>query len=81
MDSKLTLKLDTEVIARAKQYAKRKKISLSRLIESYLDAISSDEVEVTKTTPLVERLSGVIDLPEDFDYRSERDDSIEKKHT
>lgn len=32
MDSKLTLKLDTTVIKRAKEYASNKKVSLSRLV-------------------------------------------------
>ena len=81
MDTKLTLKLNSEVIFRAKQYAKRKKISLSRLIESYLDAISSEEIRTPQTSPLVEGLSGVIELEEEFDYRKERGDYLEAKHS
>lgn len=80
MDSKLTLKLDAEVISRAKQYAKKRNTSLSRLIESYLDAISSDKPGAIKTTPLVAGLSGVIKLAEDFDYRKERGNHLERKH-
>ena len=38
MDTKLTLKLDQEIIEKAKQYASEKKLSLSRLIENYLDS-------------------------------------------
>ncbi len=80
MNSKLTLKLDAEVISRAKQYAKKRNISLSRLIETYLDTISSDKPGAIKTTPLVEGLSGVIKLAEDFDYRKERGNQLERKH-
>jgi hypothetical protein len=36
MDSKLTLKLDNSIIEQAKNYAKDKNTSLSKLIESYL---------------------------------------------
>jgi hypothetical protein len=36
MNSKLTLKLNSEVIARAKSYAKKRNTSLSKMIESYL---------------------------------------------
>ena len=43
MDSKLTLKLDENVIERAKKYASNKKVSLSRLIENYLDSITSQQ--------------------------------------
>jgi len=34
MDSKLTLKLNQQVIEKAKEYASSKKMSLSRLIEA-----------------------------------------------
>lgn len=37
MDSKLTLKLNREVIEKAKQYAPNKKLSLSRLVEAYFN--------------------------------------------
>ena len=40
MDSKLTLKLNESVIERAKQYASSKRLSLSRLIENYLNSLT-----------------------------------------
>ncbi len=43
MDTKLTLKLNQEVIEKAKQYASDKKLSLSRLIENYLKSLTSDK--------------------------------------
>lgn len=64
MDSKLTLKLDQSVIAKAKIYAKAKKISVSKLIENYLHHITerpSDKKE--EITPTVKSLSGIIKLP------------------
>ena len=78
MNAKLTLKLNAAVISRAKDYAKRRKTSLSKLVESYLDAITGEEEEVL-ITPLVKRLSGVLELPEDFDYRKERMEELQKK--
>ena len=81
METKLTLRLNDRVIDRAKIYAKKQRISLSKMIESYLDSLTrekSDENE-TDITPLIESLSGVIDLPADFDYKKEyRDYLIEK---
>ena len=64
MDSKLTLKLEKEVIEKAKFYAKSQHTSLSRLIENYLMTITSEE-DQESITPLVKSLSGIIDLPED----------------
>jgi len=60
MDSKLTLKLNESVIERAKQYAKENNISLSRMIESYLQAVTLKKRNNVKISPLVESLTGVI---------------------
>jgi predicted HicB family RNase H-like nuclease len=49
MDTKLTLKLDQDVIEKAKQYAKSKSISLSVLIENYLQKITSEEKSKRKS--------------------------------
>ena len=43
MLTKLTLTVDREVVVRAKQYAKRKHRSVSRIIEDYLRVITMDE--------------------------------------
>jgi hypothetical protein len=43
MDAKLTLKLNDNVIERAKIYARSHKISLSKMIESYLDSITKQK--------------------------------------
>jgi predicted HicB family RNase H-like nuclease len=66
MDTKLTLRLNDSVIERAKVYARNHNISLSKMIESYLDSLTKQNEEEKKEasiTPLVESLSGVIDLP------------------
>lgn len=83
MDTKLTLRLDEHVIERAKDYARNQNISLSKLIESYLDSVTSkDKTKNNQTiTPLVESLSGVIELPADFDYKTEYRNHIENKYS
>lgn len=43
MDVKLTLKLDKQVIEKAKAYASSNKMSLSRMIESYLKSLVEKE--------------------------------------
>jgi len=69
MDTKLTLKLNGVVIEQAKTYAKKKNTSLSKLIESYLGLLI-DPNDNQEVTPLVKSLSGVIDLPKDFDNKT-----------
>ncbi len=70
MDTKLTLKLDNSIIEQAKNYAKKKNTSLSKLIESYLGLLV-DPKDTQEVTPLVKSLSGVVNLPKDFDYKKD----------
>jgi len=69
MDKKLTLSLDKSIIESAKDYAKSNNISLSKLIESYLTALTKRKRNATEITPLVESLSGVIELDKDIDVK------------
>jgi macrodomain Ter protein organizer (MatP/YcbG family) len=81
MDTKLTIKLDSDVISRAKRYAQNRKTSLSRLIESYLDSVTKKESDDIEITPLVKSLSGIISLPNDYDYKKDRTDYLIKKYS
>lgn len=80
MDTKLTLKLNSNIIEQAKNYAKKKNTSLSKLIESYLGLLV-DPAEKQEVTPLVKSLSGVIDLPEDFDHKENYRKHIVNKYS
>lgn len=62
MDVKLTLKLDEDIIKKAKTFAAQNNTSLSRLIENYLLQITSESTSNTKITTLVKSLSGIIDV-------------------
>ena len=80
MDSKLTLKLDSEVIHRAKLYAKDRNVSLSKLIENYLLALTEPTVKNVQISPFVESLAGVIDL-NDVSEKKESVDYLSKKYS
>jgi hypothetical protein len=81
MDTKLTLKLNQEIIERAKHYASEKKLSSSRLIENYLNSLTSektnDEIQISD---FVKSMSSEIKLPADFDYKKERANYLEQKY-
>lgn len=81
MDTKLTLKLNQEIIEKAKKYATDKKLSLSRLIENYLNSLTSDSKSSDlEISPFVKSLSTGVQIPEQFDYKKDRGDYLEKKH-
>jgi len=69
MDKKLTLSLKGTVIEKAKAYAKSQDTSLSKLIESYLATLTKTKNNESNITSLVQSLSGVITLEEDFDVK------------
>lgn len=83
MDSKLTLKLNENVIERAKTYASNKKVSLSRLIENYLDSITREQSDDFEISPFVKSISSGKSVPADLDWKTLRNDymnDLDKKH-
>ncbi len=80
MDTKLTLKLNEEIIEKAKEYAKSKKTSLSVLIENYLQKLTNNKKSKNTITPLVKSLSGVISLPEDYNDKKDYTDYLTNKY-
>lgn len=80
MDKKLTLSLNEIVIENAKNYAKTNNISISKLVETYLKSITAKQENNIEITPLVQSISGVITLPNDFDVKEEYTDFLMKKY-
>lgn len=78
----MTLRPNGSVIERAKLYARSNGISLSKMIESYIDSLTKEKKDENKITitPLVESLSGVINMPLDLDYKKEYSDYIIEKY-
>ena len=79
MDTKLTLKLDKQIIEKAKKYAKEKKISLSKIIEAYLKSITKEGDQSIEITPYVESISGVINL-KGTDHKKDYSDYLNEKY-
>jgi len=83
MDHKLTLKLDNRVVERAKNYARKKNTSLSKLIESYLDFLTTDHgsEKNQEVTPLVKSISGVLDPDGSLDYKASYKKHLTRKYS
>ena len=80
MTTKLTLTVESQIIERAKKYAKGTGKSLSEIVESYLDEISSAETAEGCVSPKLKKLIGAVRLPADFDEEKEKRAYLEKKH-
>ena len=85
MDSKLTLKLNKEVVDKAKAYASSRKKSLSRMIESYLKSVidtapSEREEKDIEITSYVKSIKTGVSVPEDLNYKEEYANNLLRKH-
>jgi len=82
METKLTLSMDAEVIKRAKEFAKKNQTSLSQLIENYFSNLTMKEKKDGKEeiSASVKSLSGILQLPQNFDYKKDREQYIQEKY-
>ena len=80
MITKLTLTIEDKVVHSAKKYAHRKGKSLSHLVENYFKSISAKECGAPIVSAKVSSLKGVLQLPDDFNYKTEWGKSISAKY-
>ena len=81
MNTKLTLSLNKDIIQQAKDYAKEHNISLSLLIENYLQKIIAEyKVDTSKKGSIVNELSGIIKLNSDDDSKDDYIDYLTEKY-
>lgn len=81
MDSKLTLKLDRDVIENAKKYASNKKLSLSRIIENYLQSLTEgSNVDDFEISPFVKSISTGKSVPLDIELKKEYQEYLNDKY-
>jgi hypothetical protein len=68
--SKLTLSVDTNVVVRAKRYADRQGISISKMVGTYLAAVSgSVDTPGLESAPTLTALRGILKHADIEDYR------------
>ena len=81
MNTKLTLNLNAEIIHEAKTYAKSHQVSLSKLIENYLNSLISEESnDEDQISDFVKSMSTKTKIPSDFDAQKGRLTQLEKKY-
>ena len=81
MDTKLTLKLDKRVIEKAKKYASDKKISLSGIIEAYLQSLTSENENTDfEISPFVKSIATGVEIPAELEYKKDYADHLMEKY-
>lgn len=67
--AKLTLSVDHRVVARARQYAKVRGVSVSRMVEAYLAAVADPPSRVSGAAPILGSVRGVLKHADIDEYR------------
>jgi hypothetical protein len=67
--AKLTLSVDDRVVLRAKQYAKRRGVSVSKMVEAYLGAVAEPPSTVTGAAPILRSVRGTLKSADVDEYR------------
>jgi hypothetical protein len=68
--AKLTLNVDERVVSRAKQYAKRRGVSVSQMVEAYLAAVTNPPSRATGGTPILRSVRGILKDGDINEYRT-----------
>ncbi|MCH8524654.1 MAG: DUF6364 family protein [Balneolales bacterium] len=75
MDTKLTLKLDKDVIEKAKVYASSQNRSLSGIVESYLRTLTESNIDASiaqeDISPFVMSMKTGVQIPATLDEKEE----------
>ena len=81
MNTKLTLSVDQDLIQKAKEYAKRRGTSISKMVEEYFLVLTSEKGSATKpnSDSPVDKLLGIVNEP-DLDYDQIRLEALKKKY-
>jgi hypothetical protein len=80
MQAKLTLSIDNDVIALAKEYARQQHRSLSNMVESYLKMVARNDTATEDVSPIVASLMGVVSMDVKDKGRDEIAAYLEEKH-
>lgn len=68
----ITIDLNDALVQQAEQYARQHGQSLTALVENYLRQVVQEPAQ--SLAPAVQELYGILSLPADFDYKTQRDE-------
>ncbi len=77
MQTKLTLRMDKDIVEQAKEFSRQTGKSLSKIVSDYLSALVQKEQEEEELTPLVKSLYGIaegadVDIEDYHKYLEEK---------
>ena len=84
MTTKLTLSVDSSVIAKARRISKHRRTSVSALFSNYISSLEEEIPEEDDYPPLTKRVlelgAKIPQVPKNWDYRDELSDTLSQKY-
>lgn len=82
MEAKLHLQIDSEILLKAQEYARKRGTSISSLVEAYLKSLSiMPDQNDWHISPFVKGMGGSALFPEGLDERAMYSKYIDEKYT
>ena len=78
--TKLTLSIDEAVVEKAKQIADANNTSVSAMFSRFVQSMAAGRLDPAKAGPLTRKLSGIVNLPPDKDYKELLAEALEDKY-
>ena len=80
MKTKLALTLEESIIQSAKKIARIQGISLSKVVENYLQSLASSSYHDKGISPVIGKWMGTLSISVKTNYKSELSKALQKKY-
>jgi hypothetical protein len=80
MNTKLTLSLNQQIVEAAKEIAKKRNTSLSKIVEEYFYKLMNSNKSVEEIDPDITSMIGKFKMKDDREYKTIINEEREKKH-
>jgi len=84
MTTKLTLSVDSSVIAKARRISKHRRTSVSVMFSNFIASLDEVSPEIAELPPITKRVlemgAKLPSVPADWDYRDELADTLAEKY-
>ena len=84
MTTKLTLSIDSSVIAKARRISKHRRTSVSAMFSNFIASLDEESPEIQELPPITRRVlemgAKLPPVPPDWDYRDELSDVLAEKY-
>ena len=84
MTTKLTLSMDSSIIAKARRISKHRRTSVSAMFSHFIATLDEEDPEMRELPPITKRIlemgAKIPQVPADWDYRDDLSDALSEKY-